>query len=474
MSAARAADDGWVRGGGAHATGCGHREKLYCAHDRVSSIMDSMTTLAHRSSGTGLRALLFSGDTGNGAAASHETRPGVLCLGCKTTDPRKITIDSHTCRNICECGIEGSIARYGTEYKDLHPTDGGQPRADAPSGQHRDCFSFGLANSLQFQGTTVPKEAKVGHANRVANRVEGGVRGSALSKKLGARLLSVMKEVCNLLLGLSPVEESIARVIRIKTDKVFHDAVTHSELCNHSKCQLDLFSKPTRVIAQKCIVYTVEKLCSGEDSVDGVSKMQLANLHQRITASHVFNMRDNAKQHEACLAMIRWLDTANVCAPCAAAVAGGPVEEPQSSGTEYGSKKRRLNSTLSPDEPSTLIKVRDAIHRLSKQFEYADSVRDKALAALSTPDFARVINSDTVVPDTASRYGKAYVVLRSVHEAMEAVQGGPSGLRDHSDHVARVNMQTLDVDNMVAKVRAVLACDMEIQADGGDDDGSFY
>ena len=118
--------------------------------------------------------------------------------------------------------------------------------------------------------------------------------------------------------------------------------------------------------------------------------------------------------------------------------------------------------------------------RLSDQFKYPDTVRDTSLNLLGKPEFAHTIKTNAVVPETVSKFGKAYIILRSVHEAEEEGRGGEasaSAVVDHSAHISRVNMASLDVDGMVANMRvAILNAGVgQGHGDGeGDDDGSFY
>lgn len=51
------------------------------------------------------------------------------------------------------------------------------------------------------------------------------------------------------------------------------------------------------------------------EQADGVSKTQLTSLHERVSDSQIFRLRDNATQHEAVLAMINSLDTGDICVP---------------------------------------------------------------------------------------------------------------------------------------------------------------
>ena len=110
-------------------------------------------------------------------------------------------------------------------------------------------------------------------------------------------------------------------------------------------------------------------------------------------------------------------------------------------------------------EKANATRLREAVFRLSDLFKFAPSVRDAAVDALGDRDFASVIKNDTVVPHTASNFGKAYILLRSIKEEAEASSGAGSSsgaVADHATHIQRVNMSNFNVDDMVAQMRQLL------------------
>jgi hypothetical protein len=570
------AHENMVFGGKQHPTRCGFSDKLYSKYDYIGPIIYSMSRLNSRSHASGgLGRLLKSSASANtgepatfaassssyplqsrqsrrvgmpededqwggggfsmqrpkpvparstslgpfgvqpSASASVQSTsslPPILCQGCHTRDPRKLTRDDHAGEWVCDCGVVGAKCPFDPDYKETHDTDNSKARADRPQAEKRkERFghvpvnapdqakrikeSMGLAPKVDV-GSTVPdnvkSKLKLGFAAQNANKeAEAPVEG--MEKKHVGKLTSVIKEINSLVVQMAPVEPEVGRVIRMKTDRIYRDSYKHSKFCDNPHCQKALVSKPARVIAHKSFVYTVEQLCKGVEQADGVSKTQLTSLHERVSDSQIFRLRDNATQHEAVLAMINSLDTGDICVPCPV-VEEEDAEEEKAFKTPGGAKPGRgqpaaaraggnqnMHRQDSGLQPSPVMVVREAVFKLSDQFKFAPSVRDAAVDALGDRDFASVIKNDTVVPHTASKFGKAYILLRSIREEAEATSGGGSSgaVADHSTHIQRVNMSNFNVDDLVAQMRKMLpktgSQGSALSAhDVGGDDESFY
>lgn len=557
------APENMVFGGKPHPTRCGLSEKLYSKYDYVGPIFDSMSRLHSRSHASGgLGRLLKSTFAASSYSYSHQSRrggmpenehewggggfsmqrpkpvparstsfdplgvqpsasasvqstsplPPILCEGCHTRDPGKLTRDDRAGEWVCECGIVGAKCPSQPDYKETNDTDNSKARADRPQAEKRkERFghvpvnapdqakrikeSLGLAPKADV-GFTVPDNVKgklkLGFSVQTANKAAVAPAEDMEKKHIG-KLTSVIKEINSLVVQMAPVEPEVGRVIRMKTDRIYRDSYKHATFCDNPHCQKALIAKPARVIAHKSFVYTVEQLCKGVEQADGVSKTQLTSLHERVSDSQIFRLRDNATQHEAVLAMINSLDTGDICVPCPV-VEEEDAEEEKAFKTPEGAKPGRgqaaaacaggnqnMHRQDSGLQPSPVMVVREAVFKLSDQFKFPATVRDAAVDALGDRDFASVIKNDTVVPHTASKFGKAYILLRSVKEEAEATSGaGSSGAAaDHATHIQRVNMSNFNVDDLVAQMRQLLpragAQGSALSAhDVEGDDESFY
>jgi hypothetical protein len=427
--------------------------------------------------------------------------PPILCEGCHTRDPSKIQKDERNGEWVCVCGVVGARCAMGADYKETHDTDSSKARADAPyTDKRKERFgsvpignreeskrireSLGIGASAVNQGSVVPatvrSKLKLGYAPEKSNKA-ADMEPEEMDKKHVSKLISVLKEINALVVHMAPVDPGVARVIRITTNRIYRDAFKHSQICKNSHCQLALVFKPARVIAHKSFVYTVEQLCNGNKQADGVSKTQLALLHERVSDSQIFRLRDNATQHEACLAMIHSIDTGDVCVQCNVVEGCDAEDKTLPSGMILGSGDT-LRRQVSDVQPSHVMVVREAVFKLSEQFKFPTAVRDAAVTALGNRDFAQVIKNGTVVPHTASKFGKAYILLRSVQDetgAKTCCVGSSNISFDHSAHVQRVNMSNYDVDGLILQMRGLLP----MKTDGvpssvhgvyEDDNESFY
>lgn len=458
------------------------------------------------------------GDQPNASAPVQSTssRAPVLCKGCGTRDPGKVYMDTRAGEWVCECGVVGGRCPNEPDYKEVHDTKKSKARADRPQPEKRKGRfghvpvnapdqakrikeSLGIAPEAAGAGSVLPdnvkSKLKLGFAAKKANKSADPPQVEEMERKHVSKLTSVIREINSLVTQMAPVEPEVGKVIRMKTDRIYRDSYKHSTYCDNPSCQMALIAKPARVIAHKAFVYTVEQLCKGAEQADGVSKTQLTSLHERVSDSQLFRLKDNATQHAMVLSMINALDTGDVCVPCPV-VEEEDADEEKAFKTPEGAKPgrgqasaprggggqgmRRQDSGL---QPSPVMVVREAVFKLSDQFKFPAAVRDAAVDALGDREFASVIKNDTVIPHTASKFGKAYILLRSIKEETEATSGAGSSSNgaaaDHATHIQRVNMSNFDVAELVSKMRELLpktvaqgSASSSHDAEGNDD--SFY
>lgn len=391
-----------------------------------------------------------------------------LCMGCNTSSPFDFTIDEHNFK-VCKCGVVSGLASYGVDYKEVNSTETSDARADVRPNSGKDPIDH---SSFRREQSVVPEKARkqMGHAPDIVSRAAVTTEEKPLGKKYQRKLTAVMEELAKLTTAMKPVDAAIAREIRINADRVFRDSVEHFACCNKPSCELALFNKTARVIATKSFVYTLEKLCNG-DGLQGVTKQTLTSLHQRVQSSQAFNLRQNPTQHESCLAMIASLDTQCVRIPCQ------DVEEEDdhsSCQTPVQSKGEEMNSVplarqASNVQSSPIMQIRDAISRIGQECSYPQEVRDKAVATLQDPEFANAVKNNSVIPSDVSKFGAAYILLRSVAE-----QSGVNCSSVEEEHAARVGLFGAQLEKMVIDVKDALPLPKVSSSTSCDDDDLLY
>lgn len=468
--------------------------KLYSPFDFVTPIIDSMTRLNERAHGTGMarivqcqerqkvRELLESSRSVGPSLPSYgefeidehssntvqysftrpnATKAGSICAHCNTTKPGAIRIDHSSGHMVCEeCGAEGECCRYGSDYKDTHDTDKSKARADTDNNTNKIHEIRLLGNHVGSTGTSIPtytkKKNKLGYAQEQCNKEAEQADELNLSKTHNRKLTSIIEAVDDFITEMAPVDNSIARRLRMDASWIFRQSVKHYAMCGKKECQRALFNKPARVIARESFSYTIDKI-SASDGFDGVSKQTVVSLQQRVHSSHVFNHIENATQHQSCLAMISAISTGDNCIVCPDASADDARKtlEPARSqaisdqlSTGHVPLRRQESDVLS----SPLMQMRDAIRRLSIEYSYSTEVREAAMCALQDSEFSKHIVEAPVTPRKATNFASAYVLLRSVSEEIGKINASTS----QEEQCRKVGLAGSDVESMVRKMRVLL------------------
>ena len=258
----------------------------------------------------------------------------------------------------------------------------------------------------------------------------------------------MIESISNHLVQMAPVDNEIAKKVKLDAEAVFYASVHHHERCQKKYCQKALFNKPASVIAAKSFVHTVDQLSIGE-GVAGVSRQTVTALQERVQCSPVFNQRDNATQHHTCLAMISALLTTDNDAVCPDA----PVDPtPLAKGVAIQRQRSDVQS-------SPAVQLRDAISTLSTEYGYPQKVRECAMLALQDGDFAALLKTNRVLPKESSKMACAFIVLQSISEDSAGT----------ADRARRVGLRADEVAPLVSRMRAALP-QRVLSSDADDDD----
>lgn len=431
--------------------GLAHKERRQSLSCRISRVSFSTTTLhLFDTQRTGLSSTRPFARVVKPSVLKTSGRTGVICKGCNTTDERKVTLNSQGFR-VCDCGVEAGYAEFGMDYKEVHGTENGAPRAEVP----RESLSSSSRltknlHSLRHMptGTLVPESVrKAGRLGRAPEAASAAAAkdGPEMTKGQARKLTNVIDAVNRVSTQIGPVDECIMRKVRTTADRLYCKSIEHAAFCDRRGCHLTLFDKPVRVIACKAFAYTIEKASKGE-GIGGVTKHSLTALQSKIDNSHVFNTQDNAAQNTSCTGMLAALDSEQADQACRTQQEPEKHFKRKSAPEESlaGRAVKRQNSDLSS---SPICQVRDAISRMGLFF--GPAVRDAAIGALTDANVLKAVKSHEVVPCSVGKCTTAYVLLQSV-----ALNRGEK--HDVSQTAARVGVQSCGLQEMVQKMRSLL------------------
>lgn len=457
-----------------HPLRCGDPSKLYSPFDYIGPIVDGITFSMDFAYGTGLRRIaqryarraakdavrVFERATTPEPAAGSQAddlpdddaseagacrsyapsqrtrlemaRRGVQCEGCQTTDRTTLVVGEGG-RLVCKsCGAVGRTFAFNDDYKDLHNSDGGKTaRGEA--------YKDAVPTSAISEQTK--KKMKLGFAHESATRKSDVT--STLTGGNARKFKSIMEDVDRLLVCIGPVDSVVARRVRMDADRLFTESVKHSALCFSKNCQRALFNKPAFVIAAKSIVHTVEQLvlCG----MDGVSRPSIAALHAKTQSAPDFTHRDNATQHQSCLAIIAALDSGRNDVAC--------VDEPPKPARPLAKADLSLKRQASDVQISATVQLRDAISVVCAQFACPAGVRNSAILSLQDAAFSALLREHRLFSKKTSKYAAAYVLLCGV-----AAEKGVAGFggKHNASRLQKLGLDLGDLPALVKRAREAL------------------
>ena len=381
-----------------------------------------------------------------------------LCHGCGTKHPGDI-VDGGEGRMLCnKCGAVGSMY-FSNEYKDTNETDKSMARADAPKpGGVSQLSASRMGKPVPLEATVVPSSTK--RKNRVGHAQEASLRASEketqqMSKSNQRKLTSIIDCIEDLLNDMARVDEKIARKIRMDAENIFRASLEHNLKCGKRECQKALFDKPAGVIARESLMYTIDQIAS--TGMDGVSAASIVALQHRVRSSQVFNHRDNATQHQSCLAMISALATTDNSVACPDVDIEPDMRSPAKCHASHanvvmrsGIPVRRQSSDV---QFSPAVLMREAIARLSVEYHCAGDIRDAAMFAMQDANFVKqVFADDSVFYDSKkSRSATAHVIMCTVAEKLNKLDQVNTEKNLH-----RVDLAFAEVQSLVKKMSNIL------------------
>lgn len=458
--------------------------RRYSRYDYVTPVADSMGRLHDRTYGTGMRRVVerearrkeravFNGQSLGSADFTRavddmsideyssnvrfqqpsKDLKNALCQGCGTHNRCDI-IDGGEGRMLCnKCGAVGSMY-FGNDYKDTNDTEKSSARADAPRSSDSGVVRVGKPPSVET--TVVPSSSKrknkMGYAHEASTKAAEKEQ-KPLSKGNQRKLTNIIDCIEDLLNDMARVDDNIARKIRMDAEFIFLASLEHHSKCGKRECQKALFDKPAGVIARESLIYTIDQIAS--TGMDGVSTSAIVALQQRVRSSHVFNHRDNATQHQSCLAMISSLSTSDNSVVCPDAEVEDDMRSPEKCQLKHaamgtGVPVFRQNSDV---QSSPVVMMRDAIARLSVEYQCPGDVRDAAMFAMQDVDFVKKLfeeGSGFSMPKK-SRSASAHVILCSI-----AKEAGKYDEINTDKNLRRVNLESSEVQSMVDKMVQIL------------------
>ena len=129
-----------------------------------------------------------------------------------------------------------------------------------------------------------------------SNEADELIKGS---RRLTRKYNSVMMNTEDLITALGTgIERAVHQAVRNNADRIFCLAVLHEHRCTSSSCALNLTSKHGRVIATRCLEYTIQSMCQSDALPGGITKQRMMAIDLQVQTAPWFNMRDNAAQND--------------------------------------------------------------------------------------------------------------------------------------------------------------------------------
>lgn len=423
---------------------------------RLRTIMDSANGAPGSSpfadSSFGFEEMGISQYSTNMFVKPEPLKPNELCFNCRTTKPGSQRVDDRTGRFVCEeCGAEGDVYAYGTDYKETNDTDKSKARADHPTKERQDPKFVNQPKTGTVISTSAKRKNKLGFAQEQINK-QAEREETKLSKGNQRKLTALIEAIDNLLTEVAPVDEAIARRVRMDASSVFCASVRHQEKCGKKECQKALFDKPARVIARESFAYSIDQMCAGT-GIDGVSKQKVVALQERVQSSSVFNHRENQTQYQSCRAMIDAISFTDNAVECPSVQEEDSLKTPEhtkASSNALGSAIPIVRQD-SDVQSSSIVQMRDQISRLSIAYQFPSQVQSAALMALKDGAFSKAISEQPIAPSKKTKEASVYLLLHSIAEEMGALYTDPP-----LQHCRQVGLDGVQIRPIINRVRSIL------------------
>jgi len=384
---------------------------------------------------------------GYGPAPSVPATPRILCKGCRSTNPHDFMPTADRSHMVCKCGVVCAPIHVSTdrekncaadEDKTAHADKPYEPRTDRFDHPALSCEEQRKQREREVLGTRVSKNAKQkyglgwAHEHNMREAARAERQRQEMEPRDQTKSAHIQIELDKLFTPLEPVDAQIKRYCRMEADRMWREAVRHSNICcAKTRCQLRIKEKGPAVIADAVLSCSLNTLLEGHRVLDGVTHAGLLVIADKLGA------RQSAKGTSCALRAVRTIvatylsheqpDPIESCPAASCSVAScqsspSPSSSSAASAPHPNAPFARTDSSVSDvgDVPGReLLQLRDRVCDVFRHFGTAmpNSVRDATLRAIQDSEFratlavAQADDSDVgnLAPD-----GLCYVLLESI------------------------------------------------------------
>ena len=348
---------------------------------------------------------------------------------------------------VCKCGVVCAPIHVSTdrekncaadEDKTTHADKPYEPRTDRFDHPALSCEEQRKQREREVAGTRVSKMAKQkyglgwAHEHNVREAARAERQRQEMEPRDQTKSAHIQIELDKLFTPLEPVDAQIKRYCRMEADRMWREAVRHSNICcAKTRCQLRIKEKGPAVIADAVLSCSLNTLLEGHRVLDGVTHAGLLVIADKLGA------RQSAKGTSCALRAVRTIvatylsheqpDPIESCPVASCPVAScqaspSPSSSSAASAPHPNAPFARTDSSVSDvgDVPGReLLQLRDRVCDVFRHLgtSMPNSVRDATLRAIQDSEFratlavAQADNSDVgnLTPD-----GLCYVLLESI------------------------------------------------------------
>lgn len=422
--------------------------KLYDRHDLLEPIIDSMRLMYYRlgwsvsypSQNSSAAEASFAYSPQGGGASSSKGSGNVassLCKGCFNPDSNQFFPTADKSHLACKlCGVVSSAIHIATDReKNCAREDDKTTHADKPFESRTDrfdhpaksCDELRKEREQQVMGSRVSKKAKQKHGLGWAH--EQSVRHAAkaererqeMDPKDATKGNHIQQEMDKLFAPLEPLNSQIKRFCRMEADRVWREAVRHSNVCcAKGSCQLRIKDRGPAVIAEAVFACSLSNLLDGNPALDGVTHSGLLVLADKRVGLQ--QAKGGSSAHRAVQTVVATLLSNDKTTPvpeCQPIQLKPEPEETVSPKLVAVTPFARSDSSGSDvaEEGGELIQLRNHLNRVHKAISPSvpRSVLDGALKAVQVHQFRTTLltkGDEAFKPLTQS--GLAFVLLDAV------------------------------------------------------------